>query len=191
MYKKTTHQIESTKQLKEIISPARNELRLAMEMLGPSTVAELAEHTGRSPESLYYHIRKLESVGLVVKCDPRISHGHEEAVYRMCADRVRVNTEIRRPLFVEALIRGVKTLIRYGDRCLSRALASTETTLKGKRRECRLVQVTARLSPSKIKELNQKMLELEDFLESSDDKSANKHFVVTLILSPAIRDAND
>lgn len=191
MSKKTTHLIDSTKQLKEIISPARNELRLAMEMLGPCTVSELAEHTGRSAESLYYHIRKLESVGLVVKCDTHFSHGHEEAVYRMCADRVRVDTEVRKPLFVKALIRGVQTLIRYSNRCLSRALANSQTVLKGDRRECRLVQVTARLSPGQIVELNRRMLELEEFLEKADDKSAHQHFVVTLVLSPASRSPTD
>lgn len=191
MSPRKTHWISSKKQLAELIRPVPYEIRLAMEMLGPCTVSELAEHLGRSAESLYYHIRKLEAVGLIEPSESVVRNRREEIVYRLCADRIRLDLTNRSPSFIDALIKGTRTLIRYADRCLSLALCDSETVLTSQLRECRVVQVSKRLSKDQVKELNAKILELESYLEDIDANSGDKKYLITLVLSPARPSAND
>ena len=87
--------IQTATELAAIASPVRNQIRLAMEMMGACSISELADFLGRSPESLYYHIERLEQVGLVVRADTReTSSGRTDSVYSLRASRVRVRTAL-------------------------------------------------------------------------------------------------
>lgn len=185
MSHRKTHWISTKKQLLELVRPVPYEIRLAMEMLGPSTVAELADHLGRSAESLYYHIRKLEAVGLVEPTDAVVRNRREEIVYRLCAQRIRVDMTNRSPSFIETLIKGTRTLIRHAERCLEFALRRSDTVLTNNFRECRVVQVSMRLSKAQIQELNERILDLESYLENASASSKEKKYVITVVLSPA------
>ena len=56
---RSIHDLEDPEQLQAIASPPRQRLVAALEALGPASVRELAAHLGRSPQSLYFHLRKL------------------------------------------------------------------------------------------------------------------------------------
>ena len=191
MGKKKTFLIDNEKQLREIATPVRNEIRLAMEMLGRCSIAELAEHMRRSAESLYYHIRKLENAGLVVQVDTRIANGREEAVYSLCAPRMRVDTSNRQPKFIAALIRGARILLRFSERSLSRAFEDPNVRMQGDNRECRIIQLISRVDNKKLAELNRRILDLEEFMQSCDDPGSDQKFVLTVCLSPMTATAED
>ena len=53
-------------QIEALASPARQEVADGLQAIGPCSIADLADLLGRAPDSLYYHVRKLEKVGLVV-----------------------------------------------------------------------------------------------------------------------------
>jgi predicted transcriptional regulator len=59
--------VRDSKQIAALRSPARQEVVDGLQAIGPCSIADLAESLGRAPDSLYYHVRKLESVGLVVQ----------------------------------------------------------------------------------------------------------------------------
>jgi len=68
-------------QLEALRSPARHEIVDGLQALGPCSIAELAVSIGRAPDSLYYHVRALERVGLIVRRGSRASGAREEALY--------------------------------------------------------------------------------------------------------------
>jgi hypothetical protein len=59
--------VTSPKQLLVIASPGREEIMDAVGLLGPSTVAEIAQFLGRSRHGLYYHVRVLQECGLLLE----------------------------------------------------------------------------------------------------------------------------
>lgn len=75
------HPIQDPRQIEVLGSPARQEVLDGLQALGPCSIAELADSLGRAPDSLYYHIRKLERVGLVIPCGTRPSGARQETVY--------------------------------------------------------------------------------------------------------------
>ena len=178
------HLIRHPAEAEAAFSPIRNQIRLAMEMLGDCTVNEIARHLGRSAESLYYHLRILQQAGLVQATGQQSSGTRSETVYRLRAKRVRVDATVRTRGFKASLGKIAGTLLRFAERCYQRAIQDDATVIKGDHREVRLIQVSARLSHSRVIELNRKLLELESFLESADDPREDRRFVLTMVLSP-------
>ncbi|MGI9516652.1 MAG: ArsR/SmtB family transcription factor [Pirellulaceae bacterium] len=176
--------IRQPEEAEAAFSPIRNQIRLAMEMLGESTVNEIASHLGRSAESLYYHFRILQKAGLVQVAGQQADSGRAETVYRLRAKRIRVDATVRARRFRVSLGRIAGTLLRFAERCYLRAIQDGNTVVDGNHREVRLIQVSARLSRARVIELNRKLLELESFLETADDPRQSRRFVLTMVLSP-------
>jgi len=78
--------------LEALASPARLEVVEGLQVVGPSSVAELARRLGRAADSLYYHLRELERAGVVEVCGrtpaPRGHGGRRGAIYRIAAEVV-------------------------------------------------------------------------------------------------------
>jgi len=78
--------------LEALSSPARLEVVEGLQVVGPSSVAELARRLGRAADSLYYHLRELERAGVVEVCGrtpaPRGHGGRRGAIYRIAAEVV-------------------------------------------------------------------------------------------------------
>ena len=63
--------ISTVAQMKAIASPVRHQIHLAMAMLGPCSIRELASRMGREPATLYYHINMLERADVVIQSGVR------------------------------------------------------------------------------------------------------------------------
>jgi DNA-binding transcriptional ArsR family regulator len=56
-------------QIRGLASPVRQEIIDAVTAIGPVSIAALARSLGRAPNALYFHIQKLEGLGLLVRCE--------------------------------------------------------------------------------------------------------------------------
>src|SRR4051812_38683008 len=59
--------ISKAPQIRALSSPARQDILDAVTAIGPCSVAELAAAVGKPADGLYYHIRQLLEVGLLVE----------------------------------------------------------------------------------------------------------------------------
>lgn len=117
------YRIRSTRQIEALTSPARQEVVDGLEVAGPCSIAELAELLGRAPDSLYYHVRKLEGVGLIVRAGTRGEGARAEALYDtpgyMVLDHEPATARER-----STLMRLVGSVLRIAERDLRAALES-------------------------------------------------------------------
>jgi DNA-binding transcriptional ArsR family regulator len=90
MTTRPTYRIEAPDQLRAMASPARQRVVAGLEALGKVSVRDLADHLGRGPESLYFHIRKLVECGLVEDVGERPAGRRMEWLYRLVASRLRI-----------------------------------------------------------------------------------------------------
>ena len=67
--------IRRAEQLASLSSPVRSRIVESLSVHGPSSVREIAERLGRLPESLYYHLRPLVEVGIVVLKEKQTNNG--------------------------------------------------------------------------------------------------------------------
>ena len=120
--------VSTVRQMEALTSPVRHQIHLVMEMLGACSVNELAERMGRVPETLYYHVRRLEQVGILEQVGSRVVSSREEAIYQLKAKRLKIDPNQSSPRFLKAMAKGCGSLLRFAQRAFERALDRKPTS---------------------------------------------------------------
>ncbi len=176
--------VSTVAQMEALASPIRHQVHLAMEMLGPCSVNELAERMGRVPETLYYHVRRLEKVGILVKVGTRDAGTREEAIYQLKAKRLRVDPRQASPRFIKAMAKGCGALLRYAERTFVAALRKDATIRTGKASELRIRQVSVRLTQKSLIEVNARLDELQAVIDEADSSEETTMYAFTVCVAP-------
>jgi DNA-binding transcriptional ArsR family regulator len=113
--------LRETRQIRALRSPARQEIVDGLQALGPSSIAELGASLGRAPDSLYYHVRALERVGLIVESGARRSGARTELLYDT-PGRLVLDYEPRTAAERRALVQLTRSVLRIAERDLNRAI---------------------------------------------------------------------
>lgn len=114
-----TLRIRSPAQWRVLSSPVRIDLVELLAIVGPCSVARLAELLGRPADGLYHHLRRLVGAGLVRASGAQRAGKRNEALYDLMADRFRFDFDPRRP---EPMLRLSAALLRMAQRDLAGAL---------------------------------------------------------------------
>lgn len=81
-----TRLVLNQEQLECLTSPVRGEVLEVIGEVGACSVAELAHQLGKGPHTLYYHLAKLEEVGLVKCTGTRKAGRRDERLYSVAAE---------------------------------------------------------------------------------------------------------
>jgi predicted ArsR family transcriptional regulator len=178
----SSHRVRRIEELRALASPERQELVLAMQGRPALSVRELAELLGRLPVSLYYHLRELERVGLVVCTGTRPSEKGAEALYRLPARGLTIRPDARGPAEVAALRKIGAGVFRRAQR-LHDALVAEQPARARTRREHVLAQRTVRLDAAGLERVNTLLLALADELQRTPSAADGPFYTVTLHLA--------
>ena len=125
--------ISDVRQIRALASGTRQEIVDALESAGPCSVRELADLIGRPADALYYHLKVLRRVGLVI--DVQVDEGTSEQMVDVVARplflRYAPNSRINR----ENVSAVVTALTRSADRRFRRAFESRGVSVEGPARE--------------------------------------------------------
>jgi DNA-binding transcriptional ArsR family regulator len=119
--RRTDFPLRETPQIRALRSPARQEIVDGLQALGPCSIADLGASLGRAPDSLYYHVRALERVGLVAARGSRRSGARDERLYDT-PGRLVVDYQPRTAAERRALVQLTRSLLRIAERDLGRAI---------------------------------------------------------------------
>jgi DNA-binding transcriptional ArsR family regulator len=171
-------------ELEAVVSPVRHHVLRALSMLGTCSVKELAQQLGRSPESLYYHLRALQDAGLVIERGERVVQGRSEALYATIAQRLVTDPKQTSPDYIDAFKDSAAALLRLADRQVGTALEHQKESGSTRPISLRIQQVQARLSPKSQRELARRLDDVLQFLYEADDAEQPDRVVVTLVSAP-------
>jgi len=138
---------------------------------------------GRSPESLYYHVKALVAVGIVVEDDTRRVGRRTETVYRLSAPRIRIDAGKRTRRYTEAMARACSSLLRVAERHYRSALARGGFTLDGESRDLAARQYNLRLDRKGLAEVNALIDRLTKLKTGQEEATSGDVYAVTLVLS--------
>jgi DNA-binding transcriptional ArsR family regulator len=178
-----SHVVRHEQEVRALASPIRQEIISAMGALQPCTIAELGEHLGRLPVSLYYHVHKLEEVGLIsqVQSPPKSSGG--QAQYQVRSHCIRLEPDRTQDANRAALRKVGTAILRHAIRLNDAAVDEKLAREKLKRRHL-LSQRTLRLDGPGLQRLNAKLLELHDLLDQLEQPMSEEFFTLTVHLAP-------
>jgi DNA-binding transcriptional ArsR family regulator len=172
--------IRRAEQLVALASPVRCRIVDALSASGPSSVRQIAARLGRKPESLYYHIRALVDVGLVVSREKRRVGRRAEAVYQLVAPRLIIDPKQRTAAYADALAGTCAALLRLTARNYRAAIDRGDFVLDGARRNLMVRRCIARLDRAGLARLNRYLEGIGDLAEK---REAGQTIALTVVLT--------
>lgn len=98
---------------------------------GPATVASLAEGMGRTPNSLYHHVRTLGHAGLLRQVDSVRSGARDQAVYDVTAELFELPPGRAGEVADRADVKITRVVLRKAEREFAEALEADPEEIRG------------------------------------------------------------
>jgi len=182
--RRKTYPIRARDQIRALTSPVRQELVDALQASGPSSIADLATELGRAPDSLYYHVRRLEAVGLVVRRGTRSTARNEEALFDTPGARMRIERDTGSPRESGDLLAVIAAVLRLAKRDLSTAFARGLARYGGARRNTWGGRVKGWLTPAEVRAAGEHIEALTEIFATAKRRPGAGLHAVTWLLTP-------
>jgi DNA-binding transcriptional ArsR family regulator len=179
---RTNRTISEPAQLRVLASPMRQEILDLLARTGDAQVSEIASLLGRPADSLYYHLRELERVGLVVASRARTNGKRGEMLFRAAHREPTLLHDVSPRGNTPAVASIVASMLRLGIRDFRNASASDAVSTQGPRRELWALRVTGWLDPDQVAGINRRICDLKDAV--AKPRSRGKLYAITILLTP-------
>ena len=177
--------IRSKRQMRALAAPTRQEIVDVLPGMGTVSVAELATALGRPADSLYYHLRMLTRVGLVLSAGSRRLNGRRESLFRAVAPEMSLCYELGRKGNGSQVNAIIGSMLRLAMRDFSNGFKSGEASVSGPNRELWALRKTGRLSQEQIGEINRYIEKLTHVMAAPGRKG--RLYATTIVLTPLAR----
>ena len=170
-------------QLAALASPVRSRIIEALAVDGPSSVRQIAARLDRAPEALYYHIRGLVDVGLVVLEGKRKVGRRAEAIYRRIATRFILDTKQRSKTYIDAMAGTCSAMLRLAERNYRASVDRGGFALDGPERSLMVRRYAMRLDRAGLAQLNRRLDHVAELHEGQAASRGGDPYAVTIVLS--------
>ena len=174
--------IRDKKQLAALAAAARQEIVDVLAEMGTVSVAEIAATLGRRADGLYFHLRALQSAGLVKQAGYRSRGGRKEALFRTIASHLELHYEPASETNRRGVIAVVNSMLRLSSRDFRRAFERADSKVTGPGRELWALRKTGRLSPAEVAAVNRSIKRLDR--DMSKPRQRGRLYGITILLTP-------
>lgn len=171
-------------QLEALASSARQELVDTFAAHGPCSIADIAPLLGRTPESLYFHVRKLVKVGLLLEAGVRRRNKRDETVYATPGRRMALGIESMTPRRRRALAAIVGASLRLLPGDIERGMSDPQAIMSGSRRTVYSARAKGWLSPDERARIAELFDEIESIMAGARPRAGSSLSAVAITLAP-------
>lgn len=169
--------------IEALASPHRLEIVAALGEAEQASIAALARRLGRTPHSLYYHVKLLERAGVVRIADTQRRGRRDERIWTLAGERIQLNAT-RSPASLAKASKAIDAMLRLTSRELSAALrrraqrSDEKQPLIGIRGKARLGGRALRRVVGLLEEIGRVVA------DANRGAGSGRTFAVTLVLAP-------
>ena len=175
--------IRSPKQMAALRAPTRQEIVDVLAPMGAASAAELAVALGRPADALYYHLRILRDVGLIVDAGERSTGTRREALYRTVGSGVTLSYEPGKRGNGKHVSPIIGAMLRLTERDFAQCLRDADTVVEGEQRELWAGRTTGWLTEQQLAGVNRHIARLlQASLKAPSPKG--RLFGLTVVLTP-------
>ncbi len=166
------YQVVKPAQLKAVVSPVRGTIYSMAAAFGPLSVREIAELIGAAPSSLYFHIERLMSVGLLVEAGARQLAKKPEQLYDVPHRRMRMTEAIKDPRNDPYLKAIVGSICKQANRDYTRGRGASHCRVSGASRNLRFARLVGRPDSATLAKVNEHLEAINELLAESAEGDA-------------------
>ncbi|MFH2000215.1 MAG: winged helix-turn-helix domain-containing protein [Planctomycetota bacterium] len=186
MKTRNTKKLKSQEEMLALCSDTRLEiLRIVRD--GEASIAEMAEQMGRTPHSLYHHVKKLLDTEILVTSGTRMKGKRVETLYRPSADHFHLAYNRKSEKSRRALLKLVRTLCRTSLGDFEKSMLQGLVIKDGPQKNTVIRRSFVRLSPGQAAESLRLLDELERIFDSAHQNKTGQPFSLTTLFFPQIR----
>jgi DNA-binding transcriptional ArsR family regulator len=160
-------------QLRCIVNARRHDIVDQLAARGPMSVRELAAAIHARPSALYYHLRVLVRVGLVVEDGHRVVRRKREVLYACPAPRMRFKRALHDPRHAPTFVRIAASMSRQMQRDFRRGILSPGGVTDGGRRNLGLFRLVGSPDAKTLRQINRRLDEVAELLWQSAGTSGD------------------
>ena len=179
---KHNYVIRSKRQMRALAASTRQEIVDVLSRMGTVSVAELATALARPADSLYYHLRILKRVGLVLSAGSRRLAGRSEALFRAVAPELSLCYQLGRKGNGREVNAIIASMLRLGIRDFGESFETAAAAVSGPNRELGGLRVTGWLTQDQIAEVNRHIRTLMQIMATPGRNG--RLYAVTVVLTP-------
>ena len=169
--------------IEALASPHRIEIVAALGEAEQASIAALAKRLGRTPHSLYYHVKLLERAGVVRSADTQRRGRRDERIWTLAGERIQLNATTGSPASVVKASKAIDAMLRLTSRELSAALRRRAQRLD-ERQPLIGIRGKARLGGRALRRVVRLMEEIGRVVEGANrGADSGRTFAVTLVLA--------
>jgi DNA-binding transcriptional ArsR family regulator len=171
-----SYQINDLEQIKALAHPLRVRIIETLASSDPMTTKQVAELLGEKPTRLYHHVGLLEKAGLIRLTHTRKNRGTTEKYYEAIARQFRAAPELFSKESSEDQINAIRPMIHtIFDNTTAELLRLLDAQQSGDLLEDEgglLSYIEMHLPQEQMEEVQQKLKEVLDLLQSFDDNDS-------------------
>lgn len=175
--------IKRRDQLAALESAVRQEIIDTIQAAGPRSAPELSALMGRPADALYYHLKRLVRVGLLVINTTRRSRRRDEAVYDLAGHPLVLDVPVSGD-DAHPLARLVRSMLRTAERDHGAAVGTPTARPDGDRRNLWAGRRHAWLSPRDLERVNDLVDQLVAIMTRARRPADGELCTLTLVLAP-------
>ncbi len=178
--------IRRPEQIRAIASPVRQEILDTVQALGSATIADMARELGRPADALYYHVRVLENVELLIPHDESTASRRSAVVYRTPAGDglLRLHYDADDPENRDAVTGAISALLRISERDFRNGFRSDLATCEGPDRNLWAGRTKAWLSDEDVQAARELIVSLVEIFSRPKRPGSNRLHVMSFTLAP-------
>jgi len=159
-----TYWVHDKAQLRCIVNARRHDIVDQLAARGPMSVREIAAAIHARPSALYYHLRELLRVGLVVEDGHRVVRRKREVLYACLAPRMRFKRALQDPRHKPTFVRIAASMSRQMQRDFRRGMHSPGGVTAGTRRNLGLFRLVGSPDAKTLREINRHLDEIAELM---------------------------
>lgn len=172
-------------QLEALASPVRQQIVDAVCGLGPCSISEIASALGRPADGLYYHVRTLLDVGLLIEAGERETPRRAETLYSVPTKGImRLMYEPEDSTNAAAIGRIVGAMLRMAERDFGAGFAPDRARVSGRDRNLHASRQTAWLDKEARLEVNRLLSRLQEIFSAASSRADGELQSLTFVHAP-------
>jgi predicted ArsR family transcriptional regulator len=180
--------ISKPAQVRALASPVRQDIVDVVAQIGPVSSPEIANALGRPPDGLYFHLRLLTKVGLLIAGERVNGGGRAVFTYDVPGRPMRLSYDLGDRGTAAAISEVTASMMRSATRRFKQAAFDPSVRTTGPARELWAGRTRGWLTKKGLEEVNQTINRLIDVVSAKAEPEGGCSYELSFVLSPAQSD---